>query len=225
MEVKNTLKTIKLNESMISMFLGAVVIIVAGLLVVNLLNKRQVGTNLPTGEIADSIETEYKDKVDSNGNRIHVVQENDNLWKIAEKYYESGYNWVDIAEGNNLNTGDVLAEGQELIIPNVDPKAKTVASSDIAETLADDNSQKVAGGTKEATPTPTEKIEDKVAQTTTKGGESISDSTYTVVKGDTLWDIAQRAYGDPYRWSDIAKANSLVNPNLIHPGNALSLPR
>lgn len=55
--------------------------------------------------------------------------------------------------------------------------------------------------------------------------EKITTDTYTVVKGDNLWDIAVLAYGDGFRWSDIAKANNLVNPNLIHTGNVLKLPR
>ncbi|MCL4382984.1 MAG: LysM peptidoglycan-binding domain-containing protein [Patescibacteria group bacterium] len=54
---------------------------------------------------------------------------------------------------------------------------------------------------------------------------SITGGSYTVVTGDDLWDIAVRAYGDGYQWSKIAQANNLVNPNLIHAGNVLTLPR
>lgn len=54
---------------------------------------------------------------------------------------------------------------------------------------------------------------------------SITGSTYTVQKGDYLWAIAIRAYGDGYKWVEIAKANKLVNPDLIYSGNVLSLPR
>jgi len=53
----------------------------------------------------------------------------------------------------------------------------------------------------------------------------ITGSSYTVVKGDYLWDIAVRAYGDGYKWTEIAKANNLVNPSLIFSGNVLRLPR
>ena len=53
----------------------------------------------------------------------------------------------------------------------------------------------------------------------------ISGATYEVQKGDTLWDIAVRAYGDGYKWSEIARENKLVHPNLIHSGNILVLPR
>lgn len=54
---------------------------------------------------------------------------------------------------------------------------------------------------------------------------SITGETYTVVKGDSLWNISVRAYGDGYKWTEIAKANDLVNPNIIHAGNVLVLPR
>jgi len=54
---------------------------------------------------------------------------------------------------------------------------------------------------------------------------SITGATYEVVKGDNLWNIAIRAYGDGYKWSEIARENKLVNPGLIHPGNILALPR
>jgi len=54
---------------------------------------------------------------------------------------------------------------------------------------------------------------------------TISTATYEVVKGDSLWDIAVRAYGDGYRWVEIAQENNLTNPNVIHSGNILILPR
>jgi nucleoid-associated protein YgaU len=57
------------------------------------------------------------------------------------------------------------------------------------------------------------------------GVQKITGSSYTVVEGDNLWDIAVRRYGDGYRWVDIAKANSLSNPDLIYPGSKFALPR
>lgn len=49
--------------------------------------------------------------------------------------------------------------------------------------------------------------------------------TYTVVAGDSLWNISVKIYGDGYKWVEIAKANNLSNPNIIHTGNVLTLPR
>lgn len=50
-------------------------------------------------------------------------------------------------------------------------------------------------------------------------------NTYKVVPGDNLWGIALRAYGDGYQWTKIAKANNLSDPNYIHTGNVLKIPR
>lgn len=52
-------------------------------------------------------------------------------------------------------------------------------------------------------------------------------TTYTVRKGDTLSAIAQRTYGDANEWRRIYEANrdSIDNPDLIHPGQELNIPR
>jgi len=47
---------------------------------------------------------------------------------------------------------------------------------------------------------------------------------YIVKKGDTLWDIAQEYFADPFKWLKIWEQNLFVsNPDLIYPGNELWL--
>ena len=50
--------------------------------------------------------------------------------------------------------------------------------------------------------------------------------TYTVKSGDSLSKIAQREYGDAAQWPRIFEANraKISNPDLIHPGQVLTLP-
>jgi LysM repeat protein len=48
--------------------------------------------------------------------------------------------------------------------------------------------------------------------------------TYTVVSGDTLWAIAERFYGDGSKYQVIADASGVPDPDLIHPGQVLTIP-
>ena len=49
---------------------------------------------------------------------------------------------------------------------------------------------------------------------------------YEVQAGDSLSKIAKHVYGDASRWKEIWEANkaSIPNPDLIHPGQQLSMP-
>ena len=48
--------------------------------------------------------------------------------------------------------------------------------------------------------------------------------TYTVESGDTLWAIAERFYGDGNQYQRIADASGISNPDLILPGQVLTIP-
>ena len=189
--LKSLLKKLKLNESTISMILGALVIVVVGALIFNYFQgvKEEKPAEVVTEEGIELVEEEGK-LVPVGLPRVHQVTQGENLWAIAERYYGSGYNWVDIAEENRLPNANLLTSGQEITIPKAEIRKPTI---DIAEP-------------KLASPT-------------------ITGDTYTVVNGDHLWGIALRAYGDGYRWMEIAQANNLESPNLIHAGNVLTLPR
>lgn len=54
-----------------------------------------------------------------------------------------------------------------------------------------------------------------------------SSQTYTVVRGDCLWNIAKKFYGNGSKYTVIYNANKGViggNPNLIYPGQVLTIP-
>jgi nucleoid-associated protein YgaU len=50
--------------------------------------------------------------------------------------------------------------------------------------------------------------------------------TYTVVSGDSLSKIAKHQYGDAAKWHAIYEANrdKIKNPDLIYPGQVLTIP-
>lgn len=47
---------------------------------------------------------------------------------------------------------------------------------------------------------------------------------HTVVRGDTLWDLAKKYYGDYYKWTKIQKANGNINPYTLPIGKKLVIP-
>ena len=180
----NLLSQIKWGESYTSLFLGAVVVVVALVLVFSFLRGKSNQTQQTTSTSVTPEEQVVNGKVVP---KIYTVKEGEDLWHIAQSLYGSGYNWVDLASENKLINPSVIAVGAKLTIPNV--KAKTATSDEVMQ------------------------------------ANSIKGTSYTVASGDYLWDIALRAYGDGFKWVEIAKANNLANPNLVHPGNVLKLPR
>lgn len=57
------------------------------------------------------------------------------------------------------------------------------------------------------------------------GTGAASAKSYTVQKGDCLWNIAKQFYGSGADYKKLAAANpSIKNPNLIYPGQVLTIP-
>lgn len=177
-DLKKLLKNFKLNENNISTVLGALVVVIVGILVVNYFKDRSVQTTLEGLNTQNQVGGE------------HVVVSGETLWSISEDTYGSGYNWVDVKEANSL-TSDLIEVGQKLTLPEVSIKEPTA----IKKVVVAEASQVISG------------------------------DSYIVASGDSLWKISVRAYGDGFKWVEVAKANNLGNPNLIHSGNVLVLPR
>ena len=57
----------------------------------------------------------------------------------------------------------------------------------------------------------------------TRTDERVTPKTYTVKKGDTLWDIACRYYGDGTKWGAIAAKNGVADPRKLQIGKVLTL--
>ena len=182
------------------MVLGALVIVIVGILVVNYFKDKK-GTTLPT-----AVNTTNQTQTAEPG-KSHAVLKGETLWSIAEDAYGSGYNWVDIYKENKL-TNEKVEVGQKLNIPNVAAKKPTATKK--VTTIALSSPAPVVTPSPSAAP---------IKQAETKS------NSYTVIKGDYLWKIAVKEYGNGYKWVEIAHANKLANPNVIHAGNVLTLPR
>lgn len=66
----------------------------------------------------------------------------------------------------------------------------------------------------------------KVQQQTDRPETAATANTYTVVKGDCLWNISKKFYGSGAQYPKIFNANNppIKNANLIYPGQVLTIP-
>jgi nucleoid-associated protein YgaU len=117
---------------------------------------------------------------------------------MAEKFYNDPYKWLEIAKRNNLSQPDIIHPGNQLIVPALSQAP--------------------------ATNLPKTGISD-APEGTVPTSKAITTDTYTVQKGDYLWDIAVRAYGDGFMIGKIIQANNIAQPNLIFSGDVLKIPR
>lgn len=102
------------NQSKLSMVLGALIILVAVVLVFNYFNKQE-----PQLGPAQTSSEEEQDVSPENLPGTYKVKEGDTLFLIAEKYYQDGYRYDLLAKENNLPDVNALEIGQTLTIPQL----------------------------------------------------------------------------------------------------------
>ncbi len=226
--MKNIFKKLKLNEGNISLAMGIVVLMVAGVLLVNYLksNRQELAlnqeenissastevtttpelspspaaiTNKPTLKVtankptvtptsAPTVTKAPESKIAAavaQPNQEYTIAKGDNLWRIAEKAYGSGYEWKKVYEANKSSLGN--------------------------------NPSSIATGTKISLPT----ISQDQAQAQVQ--EQKEPVQYTVVRGDNMWNIALQHCGSGFSYPSIATDNNVSNPRLIEPGLALKI--
>lgn len=73
---------------------------------------------------------------------------------------------------------------------------------------------------------PVAKTPPPVRSAPTSPAPKQQNKTYTVVRGDCLWNIAKKFYGNGSQYTKIYNANrdKIKNPNLIYPGQVLTIP-
>jgi len=121
---KPFLKKIKAAEPTASFILGLIVVLSIGGLAGHYFYQHYY--QKPVGQLPSEASKKIaSSQTAKTSNRRYQVKSGDYLWKIAEHFYQSGYNWVDIARANKLANPDLLETGMILTIPDIQPKTPT----------------------------------------------------------------------------------------------------
>lgn len=198
------------NQSRLSLILGVLIVVVVGILIFNYFNKNKA-------QVGPAQQTEQGDISPENLPGKYTVKEGDTLFTVAEKYYKDGSLYTEIVKVNNLANENAIETGQVLEIPKL-----TVATSPMpAETVTPSPSP-----TTEPQLQPSPDAKGGIPSAVTSYGPTITGDKYTVVEGDWLSTIAARAYnGDILAYQKLAQANNISNPDLIFPGQVITIPR
>lgn len=208
-------KELSSNQSRLSLILGALIVLVVGILVFNYFNKNK-------SDLGPAQQTEQKSE-DVSPEKLpgkYTIKEGDTLFSIAEKYYQDGYKYVEISKANNMNNPDMIEVGQTIEIPKLEAKEEVLPNSSPEVSPSPASSPASLNQTEEKAPT-----DEKGATVSDDFGPKIEGDKYTVVAGDWLSKISQRAYGDVMSYEKIANANNITNPDLIEVGTVLVIPR
>ena len=126
-----------------------------------------------------------------------------------------------IKPNKTSNKSDITVEKQEEIVLD-------------KNNLPENNQLKVVEETKPLPPPVPEAKEDEIIiieqaeKVIPKQPEvvktNLNDISYKVIWGDTLWDIANTYYKNPWKYTDIAKYNGIKNPDHIISGTTLVIP-
>jgi len=155
----------------------------------------------------------------TSGGRTYTVLKGDSAWKIAEKLTGDGNKWKQLIKANpqkrKASNGNfkTLNPGEKLKLPTNWPSTGVTVPTPSSTVFA---------------PAPTVPL--SIPTVTTAAPVTVP-KTYTVVKGDSPWKIAEKLTGNGNRWKELIKSNPQKSVNkktgnfkYLNPGDILTLP-
>ena len=175
----------------------------------------------------------------SNGAYTLTLQDDGNLVLASRGHaiWSSGTNGEDVVRAEVQSDGNFVLYTGDKPVWHTDTKGK----KNVRLVLQDDRNLVLYSGDAAAWSTKTETDappppepeaaapaaaaeEPAVEEAAHPEPEPAAARTYTVESGDTLWAIAEQFYGDGNKYQIIADASGISNPDLIQPGQVLTIP-
>ncbi len=149
----------------------------------------------------------------------------------AEKATEDAGNAVEKAADDAASMAKTAADKAAEAVKGATEGAKEMAddAGEAMEKTADDAASATEGAAVKVEEVAENAAEatGEMASKTAEDAEKMMDgdkNTYTIARGDTLWEIARAQYGDATKWRDIADANPQMDPGRLKVGMVITLP-
>jgi LysM repeat protein len=159
------------------------------------------------------VDTEVVENKDvQNNDEKLVVEKEENVVETTEKDNEIGNSIDSTIVDNELNVENVSSGEENNAENNAENNMENnIKTDDIIESSDD---------------TLNEKLEEKIAEQAQEEEKSKSESykTYVLQKGDNLYKVSNKFYGDGSRVNDIIKLNNIKDANSVPAGYRLKLP-
>ena len=175
----------------------------------------------------------------SNGAYTLTLQDDGNLVLASRGHavWASGTNGEDVVRAEVQSDGNFVVYTADKPVWHTDTKGK----KNVRLVLQDDRNLVLyaadgsAWSTKTETDAPPppepeaaaaapEPAAEEAAATASEPEPEPAARTYTVESGDTLWAISEQFYGDGSKYQVIADASGISDPDLIQPGQVLTIP-
>ena len=136
-------------------------------------------------------------------------QEPESILSMLKSWQDSGDPVRLIISGSDINDAFLIEDVSETLVEGDRDVglALTLREYKFKSALA-----ALAGGTGVTSSAGTKRTDERTAA-----------KSYTVKRGDTLWDIAHRFYGSGTEWRRIAEKNGVTNPRTLQIGKVLTL--
>ncbi len=111
------------TESYTSLILGAIVVLVIGILFISFAKGNRI---VQTSSTKEEQKMEQQNSQDSNTSSTYTIKPGDDLWNISENVYQDGYKWVEIAKINKLENPGLIHAGNKLMIPKIEKRSAVI---------------------------------------------------------------------------------------------------
>lgn len=185
---------------------------------------------------------------------VYTVKNKDTLWDIAEAYYGDGSLWERIFAANQTaiasDPNTILEPGLEITVPLEEQTAAISQGSDAGEryTLQEDDTlwdiaeahygdgslwEQIFAANREALSNdpeniiPGQQLVIPLLEESSSMPDASGNQLYTVEGDESLWDIAEKFYGDGSLWELIYEMNEDLigdDPEDIEPGDEIVIP-